>query len=327
MDDIEQIIVRIAKWILNLNLTFAVILYIYRLKYMMKDNTKAIVCAIVAVLSWSTVATAFKVALTHLTHFEMLLIASYTALVIFILLLTVQKKWRLVFSLPVKRWGHLALIGLLNPVAYYLVLFKAYDLLPAQVAQPINYAWPILLLILLAIFARQPIPLKKYIGMFVSLAGVSLISMGSSGAGALSIPLSGLLLAALSALLWAVYWMVNNRNREIDASVALFVSFLFGTIYLTVAACLTGVDIRTVPGILSGMYVGCFEIGVPFICFGIAMRKTTNPALINQLCYLSPFLSLFFIAIVLGEQIVTTTYIGLGLIVSGIVFNQYFVKE
>lgn len=293
----------------------------------MKDNTKAIVCAIVAVLSWSTVATAFKVALTHLTHFEMLLIASYTALVIFILLLTVQKKWRLVFSLPVKRWGHLALIGLLNPVAYYLVLFKAYDLLPAQVAQPINYAWPILLLILLAIFARQPIPLKKYIGMFVSLAGVSLISMGSSGAGALSIPLSGLLLAALSALLWAVYWMVNNRNREIDASVALFVSFLFGTIYLTVAACLTGVDIRTVPGILSGMYVGCFEIGVPFICFGIAMRKTTNPALINQLCYLSPFLSLFFIAIVLGEQIVTTTYIGLGLIVSGIVFNQYFVKE
>lgn len=294
---------------------------------MMKDNTKAIVCAIVAVLSWSTVATAFKVALTHLTHFEMLLIASYTALVIFILLLTVQKKWRLVFSLPVKRWGHLALIGLLNPVAYYLVLFKAYDLLPAQVAQPINYAWPILLLILLAIFARQPIPLKKYIGMFVSLAGVSLISMGSSGAGALSIPLSGLLLAALSALLWAVYWMVNNRNREIDASVALFVSFLFGTIYLTVAACLTGVDIRTVPGILSGMYVGCFEIGVPFICFGIAMRKTTNPALINQLCYLSPFLSLFFIAIVLGEQIVTTTYIGLGLIVSGIVFNQYFVKE
>lgn len=294
---------------------------------MMKDNTKAIVCAIVAVLSWSTVATAFKVALTHLTHFEMLLIASYTALVIFILLLTVQKKWRLVFSLPVKRWGHLALIGLLNPVAYYLVLFKAYDLLPAQVAQPINYAWPILLLILLAIFARQPIPLKKYIGMFVSLAGVSLISMGSSGAGALSIPLSGLLLAALSALLWAVYWMVNNRSREIDASVALFVSFLFGTIYLTAAACLTGVDIRTVPGILSGMYVGCFEIGVPFICFGIAMRKTTNPALINQLCYLSPFLSLFFIAIVLGEQIVTTTYIGLGLIVSGIVFNQYFVKE
>lgn len=294
---------------------------------MMKDNTKAIVCAGVAVLSWSTVATAFKVALMHLTHFEMLLVACYTALLLFISLLTVQRKWRQVFSLPAGRWFYFALVGLLNPVAYYLVLFKAYDLLPAQVAQPINYAWPILLLILLAIFARQPIPLKKYIGMLVSLGGVILISIGSSTTGGVAVPFSGLLLAALSALLWAGYWMVNNRNREVDAGVALFISFLFGSVYLTVAACVIGVELCTVPGILSGMYVGCFEIGIPFICFGIAMRKTTNPALINQLCYLSPFLSLFFISIVLGEQIVATTYIGLGLIVSGIVFNQYFVKE
>ena len=35
------------------------------------------------------------------------------------------------------------------------------------------------LLILLALFAGQPIPKKKYIGMFVSLAGVALISIGT----------------------------------------------------------------------------------------------------------------------------------------------------
>jgi drug/metabolite transporter (DMT)-like permease len=47
---------------------------------------------------------------------------------------------------------------------------------------------------------------------------------------------------------------------------------------------------------------------------------------VNQLCYLSPFLSLFFVSTVLGEQIVPTTYIGLVLIVAGIVFNEYLVK-
>jgi drug/metabolite transporter (DMT)-like permease len=67
-------------------------------------------------------------------------------------------------------------------------------------------------------------------------------------------------------------------------------------------------------------------MGIPFICFGLAIRKTTNPALVNQLCYLSPFLSLFFVSTVLGEQIVPTTYIGLVLIVAGIVFNEYLVK-
>ncbi|MEG0464837.1 EamA family transporter, partial [Bacteroides sp.] len=91
-------------------------------------------------------------------------------------------------------------------------------------------------------------------------------------------------------------------------------------------ACVVGVNISTLPGILSGMYVGAFEIGVPFIFFGLAMRKTTNPALVNQMCYLSPFLSLFLIAVVLDEQIVTTTYIGLALIVTGIVFNEYLVR-
>ena len=121
----------------------------------MKNSTSAVIYACIAVLSWSTVATAFKIALTHLTHFEMLLIASCTSLVIFVLLLTFQKKWRLVSELSGRQWGYFALLGLLNPVAYYLVLFKAYDLLPAQVAQPINYAWPIVLLILLALFAHH----------------------------------------------------------------------------------------------------------------------------------------------------------------------------
>nr|MBP9507262.1 DMT family transporter [Bacteroides sp.] len=139
----------------------------------MTDHTKATVYAGIAVLSWSTVATAFKLSLKYLTHFEMLLVASCTALLLFTLLLTFQQKWALVATLSRRQWGRFALIGLLNPVAYYLVLFKAYALLPAQVAQPINYAWPIVLLILLALFARQPIPRKKYIGMCMSLGGVA----------------------------------------------------------------------------------------------------------------------------------------------------------
>ena len=253
----------------------------------MKENTKALMLAGFAVLSWSTVATAFKIALTHLTYFEMLLVASCASLVIFALVMTIQRKWGLVGKLTSKQWGLFAGLGLLNPVAYYLVLFRAYDLLPAQVAQPINYAWPIVLLILLALFAHQPIPSRKYIGMFVSLGGVTLISMGSGQMGDGGIPVGGLLLAALSALLWASYWMLNNKYKDsFDSILACFMSFLFGTLYLVAGACVTGVNISTLPGILSGMYVGGFEMGIPFICFGLAMRKTSNPALINQLCYL-----------------------------------------
>lgn len=68
-------------------------------------------------------------------------------------------------------------------------------------------------------------------------------------------------------------------------------------------------------------------MGIPFLAFGKALRMTRNPALVNQLCYLSPFLSLFLIAVVLGEDIAPATYGGLALIVAGLVYNQYFVKD
>lgn len=284
--------------------------------------------ASVAVLSWSTVATAFKVALSYLTHFEMLLVASFTSLAIFAVVLTVQRRWGAVKALPCRTWGYFALLGLLNPVAYYLVLFKSYDLLPAQVAQPVNYFWPIFLLVLLALFAKQRIPAKKYVGMFISLGGLVLISTGGGQMGKLEISPFGLFLGLMSAVLWATYWMVNNKNsHKADATIACFMSFLFGSIYLAIGALFVGVNLHTLPGILSGMYVGAFEMGIPFICFGLAMRTTSNPALVNQLCYLSPFLSLFFVSTILGEQIVPTTYIGLFLIVVGIVFNEYFAKS
>lgn len=290
----------------------------------MNSPTKSIVLASVAVLSWSTVATAFKVALSYLSVFETLFIACATALVIFTILMTVEKSWGMLKNLSPSTWCLTAVMGLLNPVTYYLVLFESYDHLPAQVAQPINYFWPIALLILLAIFNRQPIPKKKYIGMVVSLAGLTAISLGGKSITG-GISAYGLALAFGSAILWAVYWMLNDRiKHNLPESVSLFLGFMFGMIYMCIGACFVQVSIPSAPALMAGMYVGAFEIGIPFICFGMAIRTTDNPALINQMCYLAPFLSLFFISMVLHEPIMPTTFIGLVLIIAGIVYNQYF---
>ncbi len=290
----------------------------------MNSNKKSIAFAAAAVLSWSTVATAFKIALSYLSVFETLLIASATALAIFTVLMTVEKSWGKLRSLSPSTWCLTALMGLINPVAYYLILFESYDHLPAQVAQPINYLWPIALLVMLAIFNKQPIPAKKYIGMLISLVGLTMISLGGKSINGNLSPY-GLALAGASAVLWAVYWMLNDRIKDkVPESISLFLGFLFGMIYLGIGACFVEVDIPSTSALLAGMYVGAFEIGVPFICFGIAIRTTDNPALINQMCYMAPFLSLFFISMVLHEPIMYTTLIGLVLIIAGIVYNQYF---
>ncbi|MBP1640421.1 MAG: family transporter [Bacteroidetes bacterium] len=290
----------------------------------MKTTNKAILYAGVAVLSWSTVATAFKLALRQQTHFEMLLVASCTAFVILAATMTIQAKWGQLTRLSGKQWGVYALIGLLNPALYYLVLFKAYALLPAQIAQPINYAWPILLLLLIAAFGHQPIRHKKYIGMALSLGGVVLISVGSGQVQQSAIPVTGLLLALLSALLWATFWLINKMNEKTDSTVNLFVIFLFGSGYLLFSTLLIPVHLSFGSSMYASIYIGAFEMAIPFIFFSMALKSTNNPAFINQLCYLAPFISLLLIHFVLKEHIYTTTFFGLILIIVGIVFNEYF---
>ncbi|MDR1097797.1 MAG: DMT family transporter [Tannerella sp.] len=293
----------------------------------MKTVNRSLIYALIAIFSWSTVAASFKTALKYYSHFEVLLVAALTAFFILATVTCIRKKWSCLSSLSKKQWGKYALIGLLNPVAYYLVLFRAYDLLPAQIAQPVNYLWPMVLSILLAVITRKAILPVKYIGMALSLSGVAIISYGSGGMQGESLPLSGLLPALLSAFLWAVFWIVNKTNEQADGTVSLLLIFFFGSVYLLAASFFMEVNLDSPEGALAGAYVGTFEMAIPFIFFRLALKETDNPVLINQLCYLSPFLSLFIIHFVLGEDISVTTFAGLFLIVFGIIFNEYIANR
>ncbi len=279
--------------------------------------------ASVAVLCWATVATMFKIALSSLSLLGVLLIASFTAFIVFGIVALLQQKVAGLTCLRRHDWGLVAFMGLLNPAAYYLVLFKAYSLLPAHVAQPVNYSWPIVLVVLLSIINRQPVSRFSLIGLFISLLGVIIISLTSGGNHHQGLPLGGLVIAFLSAFLWALYWIVNSRNKRMDSILLFMLSFFFGTLYLMVLTLIFPLKAWSMQGIVASVYIGLFEMSIPFIFFGMASRLSNNSVLVNQLCYLAPFLSLWFIHWILREEIHISTYGGLTLIVGGILFNQY----
>ncbi|MGI6047577.1 MAG: DMT family transporter [Petrimonas sp.] len=293
----------------------------------MKENSRALLFTAIAVASWSTVASAFKIGLRHYSNFELILVSAITAMLILAVVITFQKKWRLLKKLTKEEFRSYAFIGLLNPAFYYLILFKSYDLLPAQIAQPINFFWPILLTILLAVIEKERIPAFKFIGMVISFGGVVLISVGPESIAGVQLSKVGILLAFFSAFLWATFWIVNRRNKNVDGVLGLFLSFTFGSLYLLLGSLFVPVNLDSLPGLLSSIYAGMFEMAVPFIFFRLALQKTTNPALANQLCLLSPFISLFIIHLVLGETIYFTTYIGLFLIIFGILLNEFLSKR
>ena len=106
--------------------------------YNMKQQKQAYIYALSAVLFWSTVASAFKVSLRYVNYLQLLLYASLVSTVCLFVVLVFQGKAPLLSTYSKKEYLHSALLGFLNPFLYYVILFKAYSLLPAQQAQPLN---------------------------------------------------------------------------------------------------------------------------------------------------------------------------------------------
>ena len=286
----------------------------------MSADRAAFFYAISAVLLWSTVATAFKITLMYMGPLEMVTAASTVSwLVLFAMtwqqgkLGQVTREWR---SAP----RFYCLVGALNPGLYYLVLFAAYDLLPASQAQPLNYTWAIALTFLAAVFLKQRIRRRDWLAAALGYFGVLVIATGGdilSFTQAMASPL-GVGLALFSTLLWASYWILNTR-RDSDAVVSLLLGFTVATPALWVVTWWFG-DWTNIPwrGWLAVSYVGLFEMGVTFFLWLKAMRLATNMALISNLIFISPFISLLLLASVIGEAIYPATIIGLVIIVAAL---------
>ena len=99
----------------------------------MTTERRATLYGLGAVLLWSTVATAFKLSLRHLTPAQLLFYAVVTSLLLLGGLALVRGEFAGLRGAPPRQIRRALLLGLLNPFLYYLVLFEAYDRLPAQV--------------------------------------------------------------------------------------------------------------------------------------------------------------------------------------------------
>jgi len=146
----------------------------------MKNQKLAYILAGFVILFWGTSATAFKIGLRYFNFLQLLFWSSLFAMVILFIVILFQGKLSEIIKITRKQLGWSILLGFLNPFLYYFVLFKAYDLLPAQVAQPLNYIWPIVLVLLSVPILGQKLSPKNIIALFISFAGVVFISSQGS---------------------------------------------------------------------------------------------------------------------------------------------------
>lgn len=286
------------------------------------NQKKATLFALCAVLLWSTVASAFKLSLRFLRPDPLLFWSALASTVVLGIALVAQRRLGTALRATRREFLLSALQGLLNPFLYYVVLLRAYDRLPGQIAQPLNYTWALAIALLSIPMLKQRIRPASFFALLVSLFGVVVISTrGDLRSLRVEEPL-GVALAVGSSLIWALYWILNLRDRR-DAAAKLFLGFCFGTAFTLLFCLATRAPLALpLPAAFGAVYIGLFEMGLTFLLWLEALRLSRTTAAVSNLIFLSPFVSLFLLRAVVGEPLHASSFLGLVAIVAGIILQQ-----
>jgi len=294
----------------------------------MDKTRQSYIYAGLAIFFWSTIPTAFKICLNELSILPMLTIASVTSTLVLLVVIISEKKTGLLKINSQSDIINSALLGFINPFLYYLILLKAYQLLPAQVAQPLNMIWPIILVFLSVPVLKQKIKGRSFVALSISFLGVYIISSQGNLFKPGHADIKGVLLATGSSVFWAFYFILNVKDKR-DEAVKLFMNFLFGSVYLIAAMIITRSwpEYMELKGLASSVYIGLFEMGITFFFWLKALHLSETTDKVSNLVYLAPFLSLIFVHFILHEPVFYTTPAGLLLIISGILIQNRKIKE
>ena len=293
----------------------------------LNNQSKAYLFAGISIFFWSTVASAFKLSLRHLEPIQLVLYSTFFSICVLFILVVYQGKLYLVKNFTRADLKKCALLGFLNPCLYYIILFNGYDALPAQEAMVINFSWPVMLVILSIPILKQTIDIKSFLSIIVCYFGVVIIATNGNISSMQFENPFGVFLILSSTVIWSLFWLFNTKNFH-DSMVSLFLIFVFSFPFILGFVVLTNsFVIPSIEGIIGSIYIGFFEMWISLVLWQSALKISTTVSRIASLVFITPFLSLIFLYLILGERILLSTVAGILLICGGLILQKYFTNK
>ena len=210
----------------------------------------------------------------------------------------------------------MALIGLPGTLFYNLFYYAGAAILPASQAFIINYLWPIMSVVFACILLKEKLTGRKVLAFVISFLGVVTVA-GGDLVNFHGRTLWGILLCMGAAVSYGVYTAVNQKWNY-DKQVAVMV--VYGSTFLlcAVISLVMGTPLQIGWGQLAGLgWNGICVMAVATTTWALAL-ESGNTAKVSNLAYITPFLSLVWVFLVLHEIPSPFAVAGLCLIVLGI---------
>ncbi len=285
------------------------------------NNLKASFFVLATAFLWGSVPAISKLLLKNIDEWQILFLGSLFGFLGLLIALLFQKKLGDLFLFLKTFWLRAVLMGFLGVALYNFLLYVALKILPAQEAFIANYLWPILTVIFASAILKERITILGFFGMCVSFFGVVFtLAKGNLTSLTFKNPL-GIAVALAAALTYGLFSALEKRNTE-DKIISVTAYYLFGTIFSFIGLLIfSSLPSLSVPSVAGLLWIGVFTNGVAFLLWFLAL-KYGKTVLVANMIFLTPFLSLFYIALLTEEKILTSSVIGLIFVVAGIILNS-----
>lgn len=280
--------------------------------------------AAISILGWSTVATIVKLLLGSMSSIQVLCISSLFASLFLFVVSCVTGSIKKLKTYKPRDYLISVLIGLPGTFFYYIFYYSGTSFMPASQAFIVNYLWPIMCVVFACIILKEKMTAVKALALGLSFLGVIVVV----GRDILSFEwhtLIGAGLCVAGAVSYGIFTALNQKSSY-EKPHTFMISF-FASFLLTAVICLVRGNFPVLDGMqLLGMaWNGIVSIGIASTLWQLALIGA-DTAKISNLAYITPFLSMVWTWLILGEEISLWSLFGLAIIVLGILIQLRFSK-
>ena len=278
---------------------------------------KEYIYALGAILCWSSIATITKLLLGSLDSMQITFISSAIALLVLIIVNIIKGNMKLIKQYKPIEYLKMAGIGSLGIFVNHLFLYMGIDRMEASQAFIINYLWPIMSVVFGCIILKERMTLRKGIAIVLSFVGIIIVTANGNLLSIGEDTLIGALFCVTNAVAYGLF-AILNKKKNYNQLFAMMIYYLSATIICFVYILFAGSNLAVNGLQFAGLvWMGIFTNAFAFLAWALAL-KIGDTAKVSNLAYITPFLSLVWTTIILGEPFNVNSLIGLGVIMLGI---------
>jgi len=295
---------------------------------MQNKNVLAHGLALVTIIIWGTTFVATKLLLGYFSAVEILFmrfVLGYAALALASVPERIRQKKQPVRS--VRQEIYFAAAGLTGVTFYFLLENIALTYSTASNVGIIVAIAPIFAALFANLFLEgEKISIRFLLGFVVAVSGIALVSL--NGNFLLKLNPLGDILAALAALVWAVYSILQKKIQAFGYSVIVLTrkTFFYGLLFMIPALAIMGFhpDMQAFSDpkvILPFLYLGLGASAVCFATWNFALH-VLGAMKTSAYIYLVPFVDILFASWILKEKITWAAIAGTILILTGLYLSE-----